>query len=150
MIAVGRLLVSVLLLKTKAEWIWLTLPLLMITSFLLMPLAYTASAGISMFALAGLGCSAFFPLSVDLISKRFPESVPLISSLMIASLMIGVGVGSFIIGPLRGAVSLERLYQYSALYPAGAFILALVTVAYRWRKEGVKIETCRQVLGRTC
>ena len=150
MIAGGRLLVSALLLKVRAEWIWLALPLMMATSFLLIPLGYTASAGIALFALAGLSCSAFFPLSVGLISKRFPESAPLVSSLMIASLMIGIGVGSFIIGPLRGAVSLERLYQYSASYPAGAFVLAFATVAYRWLQKGVKVETCRQVLGRPC
>ncbi len=69
---------------------------------------------------------------------------------MIASLMIGVGVGSFVIGPLRSSLSLERLYQYSALYPAAAFILALVTVAYRRFKERVKAQTCRLVLGRPC
>lgn len=130
-IAGGRLLASVVLLKVEAEWLWLALPLMMILAFLLVPSAHTAALGIGLFALAGLACSAFFPISVGLISKRFPASTALVSSLMIASLMIGVGLGSFVIGPLRSALSLERLYQYSSLYPAAVLALALVMVARR-------------------
>ena len=147
-IAGGRLLVSVLLLKIRAQWIWLTLPILMISVFLLLPAAHSALAGIALFGLAGLSCSAFFPLSVGLVSKRFPSSSALVSSLMIASLMIGVGTGTFVIGPLRSNLSLELLYQYSALYPFGALVLAAVIVA--GQKNAVMDKACRMILGRPC
>jgi len=141
MIAGGRLLVSLLLLKIKAEWIWLLLPLLMIIAFLLLPMARTAVGGIALFALAGLACSAFFPLTVGLVSRIFPESAALVSSLMIAALMLGVGIGSFVIGPLRSGLPLERLYLYSTFYPAGAFLLAVGIAAWRWRSADIRSRT---------
>jgi len=125
MMAAGRLLVSVLLLKIQAIRIWITLPLLMVSGFLLLPLADSPSVGIALFAFAGLTCSAFFPLSVALISRRFTSSSAFVSSLMIAALMSGVGIGSYVIGPLRSSFTIERLYQFSTLYPASVFILAL-------------------------
>lgn len=150
MIAGGRLLVSVLLLKIKAEWIWLLLPLLMVIAFLLLPMARSAAGGIALFALAGLACSAFFPLTVGLVSRVFPDSAALVSSLMIAALMLGVGIGSFVIGPLRAGLSLERLYVYSAVYPAGAFLLAVGVVARSWRSADIRSRTCRMIFGRPC
>ena len=54
--------------------------------------------------------------------------------------MIGVGVGSFVIGPLRSSLPLERLYQYSALHPAEGFLLASVPVAYRWLRRESKLK----------
>jgi fucose permease len=72
MIAIGRLLVSVLLLKVSSQSIWMFLPVLMIAAFFMMPFATNGVAGILLFSLAGLACSAFFPLSVDLVTKQFP------------------------------------------------------------------------------
>jgi predicted MFS family arabinose efflux permease len=126
MMAVGRLLVSALLLRIPAARIWLTLPVLMISAFLLLPLAHSALTGIALFAFAGLACSAFFPVSVGLITRRFPASAALVSSLMIAALMLGVGSGSFAIGALRAMLSLENLYRVSTLYPLTAFVLAVM------------------------
>lgn len=112
MLAAGRLLVSVLLLKINAAWIWLILPLMMIATLLLLPLATTAASGIALFALAGLSCSAFFPLTVGLASKRFATHQALVASLLIAALMVGVGLGSFVIGPLRQTFTIGELYRF--------------------------------------
>jgi fucose permease len=120
----GRLLVSVLLLHVGIAGIWLTLPALMAATFLLLPLADGAVLGIGLFALAGLACSAFFPLSVALSTRRFPEHVAWVSSMLIAALMVGTGFGSFVIGPLRQALPLEQLYRLSAVYPALVLVLA--------------------------
>ncbi|NBC00713.1 MAG: MFS transporter [Bacteroidetes bacterium] len=122
----GRLLVSALVLRLPARAIWLALPVLMIAAFLLLPYAQTVTAGIALFGLAGLGCSAFFPLTITLISKCFPEHVSWVSSMMIAALMTGVGIGSFVFGPLRDVFSFEQLYQLSALYPALALVAAFI------------------------
>lgn len=120
----GRLLVSVLVLRVASERIWLALPILMIVAFLLLPYANTPFLGIALFAFAGLACSAFFPLSIGLASRRFENHVPWVSSALIAALMVGVGVGSYVIGLLREAFPFERLYQISALYPLAALMLA--------------------------
>jgi len=133
----GRLLTSALVLRISSQSVLLVLPVVMGTAFLLLPLAEGAALGIGLFALAGLGCSAFFPLLVTLIGKAYPEHVAWSSSMMIAALMLGVGAGSFIFGPLRSLFSFDTLYQFSTLYPVVALLAALVIV---------RSEPCKQSL----
>lgn len=133
----GRLLVSALVLHFPARTIWLALPLLMIAAFLLLPYAGSAAAGIALFGLAGLGCSAFFPLTITLVSKCYPAHVSWVSSMMVAALMTGVGIGSFVFGPLREVFSFAQLYQLSALYPALALVAALAIA--RGAVRGIRI-----------
>jgi fucose permease len=80
------------------------------------------------FALSGLACSAFFPLAIGLISIRFDQHVAWVSSMMIAALMVGVGLGAFFIGLLRGQLALEQLYRISSIYPFLVLVLAVVLV----------------------
>ena len=96
-----------------------------------MPYANTSLVGVGLFALAGLACSGFFPLTIGLSSARYPHYVAWVSSMMIAALMVGVGLGSFIIGPLREWLSLEQLYQVSAAYPLTALLLAVLVLQPR-------------------
>jgi fucose permease len=130
----GRAGSAALLLRIKAESLWLVLTPLMIMAFLLLPLADTAVLGIGLFALAGLACSAFFPLTVTLAVRRFPDDVAWVSSMLTAALMIGVGIGSFAIGALRMEFALESLYRISTLYPLIALGLIL-TVLRRSRAQ---------------
>ncbi|NMQ19722.1 MFS transporter [Candidatus Competibacter phosphatis] len=130
---VGRLLVAVLVVRIAPLTIWLALPVLMIAAFLLLPGASTPALGLGLFALAGLACSAFFPLTITLASERFPEHVAWVSSMLIAALMVGVGLGSFVIGPLREWLSLEQIYQFSAAYPIAVIGLALWLAGSRRR-----------------
>jgi fucose permease len=123
-IVAGRLLVSLLVLHIRPERIWVTLPILMVAAFLALPYADTAPLGIALFALAGLSCSAFFPLCIGLATQRFERHVPWVSSMLIAALMVGVGLGSYLVGLLREALAFERLYQFSTFYPAAALLLA--------------------------
>jgi predicted MFS family arabinose efflux permease len=122
----GRLLVSILVLRVPARTIWLALPGLMIAAFLALPFAHTGMLAVAIFALAGLACSAFFPLSIALASERHPDHAAWVASMLIAALMLGVGLGSFTIGALRELVSFEDLYRGSAAYPALALVLALL------------------------
>ena len=133
----GRLLTSALVLRVSSQAVWLVLPVLMIAAFWLLPLADGATMGIGLFALAGLGCSAFFPLTITLISRAYPEHVAWASSMMIAALMLGVGAGSFVFGPLRETFSFETIYRASALYPLVALAAAVVVV---------RSEPCRQTI----
>lgn len=122
---VGRFAISALVVRVPAVAVWLTLPVLMILAFLLLPRADSAALGVGLFALAGLACSGFFPLTIALASQAFPHQVPWVSSMMIAALMVGVGLGSFMIGPLRELLPLTSLYPISAVYPAAALALGL-------------------------
>jgi len=127
-IVVGRLLISVLVLRVPARLVWLTLPLLMIVAFLLLPYAEGEARGIGLFALAGLACSAFFPLTIGVAAERFPEHAAWVSSMLVGAIMAGVGIGAFVIGPLRQWLSFEQLYRLAALYPLVVFILAFRVV----------------------
>jgi predicted MFS family arabinose efflux permease len=89
--------------------------------------ANTALAGIFVFSLAGLACSAFFPLTVSAAVSVDPRRADEIASAMTAALMIGVGLGSFTVGPLRETLSIAQIYRTSALYPCAALALALVS-----------------------
>jgi fucose permease len=124
-LVLGRLLVTVLVIRVPPTAIWASLPVLMIAAFLSLPYANGAFVGIGLFGLAGLACSAFFPLTITLLSNRFPSHVAWVSSMMIAALMVGVGVGSFAIGALREMLSLEDLYRLSATYPIVVVVLSI-------------------------
>jgi predicted MFS family arabinose efflux permease len=150
MLAAGRLMVSVLLLKINAAWIWPTLPLMMIATLFLLPRAATAASGFALFAFAGLSCLAFFPLTVGLASKRFAAHQALVASLLIAALMVGVGLGSFVIGPLRQAFTIAELYRFSVIYPLGALLLALGVILACLKLNEYKACTCKLVLGHHC
>ena len=131
----GRLLVSVLILRVPAKLIWIALPVLMIAAFWLVPAANGAVTGIAAFAVAGLGCSAFLPLTISLAADRFPGSVAWVSSMLIAALMTGVGVGSWMTGLLQASLPLGTLYRLSSLYPV--LVLALAWPAMRpSRRDG--------------
>jgi fucose permease len=129
----GRLLVSAIVARIPAQRVWLSLPLLMISAFLALPYANTPVVGVGLFALAGLACSGFFPLTIGLSSTRYPHHVAWVSSMMVAALMVGVGLGSFIVGPLRDWLPLEQLYQVSAAYPLTALVLAVLIMQPRTR-----------------
>ena len=132
----GRLLTSVLVLKLAPRLIWLSLPGFMIVAFLLLPYASTPTRGIAGFALAGLACSAFFPLSIGLASQRFEKHVPWVSSMLIAALMVGVGLGSYVIGLLRETVAMEQLYRLSTFYPVVVLLLGFRVLRQRTTAVG--------------
>lgn len=123
-LVIGRLLVSALLLRVSAQGVWLALPPMMALSFVALPNAHDALSGGALFALAGLSCGAFFPLTVSQAVARTQKSAALVSSALTAALMIGSGLGSFLIGPLRTLTTLENIYLLSSVYPILAGVLA--------------------------
>jgi len=124
----GRLLTSLLVLRSAPRNIWPALPLLMSAALLLLPYANTPLPGIGLFALAGLARSAFFPLGIGSASERFRDHVPWVSSMLIAALMVGVGLGSWLIGLLRGVFQMDELCRFPTGYPALALLLAIIVV----------------------
>ncbi len=122
--AIGRLVLAALLLRVPLVRLWLVSPLLMAVAFATLPAVNSAAAGMVAFGFAGFACAGFFPLTISLASGRFPGRTALVSSLMTAGLMAGVGAGSYIVGPLRARFSMEHLYVFSMLYPLAAFAIA--------------------------
>jgi fucose permease len=124
-LTVGRFAASVLARRIGAEKIYLALPLLMTLAFLLLPAVSGALPLLLCFSLAGLGCSAFFPLNVSLAMRYFPEHAATTGGLMSAFVMLGIGFASYGIAPLRAYFPLEQIYAFSALYPLSALLIAI-------------------------
>lgn len=122
-LTVGRVLVASLALRLPAEPLWLALPLLMAGTLIAVPLATSKPTALGLFATLGLACSAFFPLTMSVASRRFPEHVPWVSSMVYAGLALGVGAGPFVMGLLRPHGSLTKLYALCAIYPLACVVL---------------------------
>lgn len=152
-LAGGRLLVSALLVRMPARPVWRLLPLLMALAFWLLPAVRGPLDGMAAYGLAGLACSAFFPLTVGIASAHYPRQAALVSSLMVSALMLGVGLGSYGLGPLRAAMPLARLFPWAAAVPLLALGLGLLTerrsgtppvAAARPQTPGIPCPACRQ------
>jgi len=137
-LSVGRLLVGLLVLRFPAERVYVILPLIMAGASLLLPLADTPRRAALLFGLAGLGCSAFYPLTVGLASRRFPAHVAWVAAMAYASLVTGIGAGSFFTGMLRVRLSFATIYRWSALFPLLALLLAVPALATRARPAGAR------------
>jgi predicted MFS family arabinose efflux permease len=114
------------------------LPLLMAAASLLLPLADSPRRAALLFGLAGLGCSAFYPLTVGLASRRFPGHVAWVSAMAYAALVSGIGAGSFLTGMLRVRLPFETIYRWSALCPLVALLLAVPALASRARSANAR------------
>jgi MFS family permease len=96
----------------------------MAISFMLVAHCGTADA-IWCFALAGLCCSALFPLLLALGSLELPDRTPHVSALFSAAGMAGLAVGSFGVGPLRARLGLPAIYALSSVGPVLLILLLL-------------------------
>jgi fucose permease len=130
-LTLGRLGAAAIVTRLAPLKLWLALPLAMIAVFLLLPYARGATTGIGLFCAAGLASSAFFPLTVAIANARYPGQEALVSSVLTAALMLGVGAGSFTLGALREDLSFDEIYRLSALYPLFAFALGALSATAR-------------------
>lgn len=116
MVTAGRLLVAAAGGWLSPARVYVILPGLMIVAFLWIARVDGAATGIGAFALAGLACSAFLPLSIGFAQACHRNLAEIVSGVMIAAYMLGFGIGSYGIGPLREAagIPLATLYASSA------------------------------------
>ena len=126
-VTVGRLLTTFLVAKFDAFVLWISLPILMILAFWMLPYVANDKQAIYAFVYAGLAVSAFFPLMVSVAASPFPQSVSWIASMLTASLMCGVGVGAYIIGGLIGRTPMESVYHWSIVLPVIIIVLMLLS-----------------------
>ena len=84
------------------------------------------------FGLAGLSCSAFFPLCISLSGQEFPRLAATMSGELVAFYQAGYGVAAFGVGPLRdfGGLSFHIIYSLGSLVAAAMLIVALAVVVH--------------------
>jgi predicted MFS family arabinose efflux permease len=89
------------------------------------------AAAVAAFCLAGLGCSALFPLTISFGQEKLIDNQAAVAGGVIAAYQVGYGIAAFGVGPLTSAgVRLPALFGASAVVAAGMGLLSLV-VAHR-------------------
>lgn len=128
MLTLGRLISSILLVWIKPIQLWLLLPPLLMAAFIIFPYLQGESSVLAGFVLAGLACSAFFPLMLIVCAEKYPSDMSFIASMLMATLLAGGSIGSYVVGMLQANISMDALFTYSAIYPIVVFILIVLSV----------------------
>jgi len=107
-----------------------TLPVVLMVAFQVISHAGGETSGIVAFGLAGLGCSAFFPLCISLSGQAFPRFAAVMSGEIVAFYQVGYGVAAFGVGPLRdfAGFPFSTIYSFGSLVAAAILAVAFVAI----------------------
>lgn len=130
-IAIGRILFTFYALRFSPKWVYMITPFIVIMVFYLLPTASSRTLLLACMALGGLGMSVLFPVSISMATERYPKYAALISGLLVAAIQLGTGFSSNIIGLLNDSISLDKLFQYSAVY---AVLFSIMAIALSFNK----------------
>jgi predicted MFS family arabinose efflux permease len=120
------------------------LPFVLVVTFVLVGVLPegSAGAGIAVFALAGLGCSALLPLTISFGEKDLAVMSAAVAGGIIAFYQLGYGIAAFGVGPLQKAgLSLSAIFGFTAIVAAVMGLLSFVVAPARSRRA-------RQVTGK--
>jgi MFS transporter, FHS family, glucose/mannose:H+ symporter len=126
-VTTGRLAVAVISTRISPLLIFRALPVLIAIALVCVALSSGTASGVLAFALAGLACSACLPLSIGTASSETPRFVETASGWMVASYMMGYGIGAFAVGPLRQLADLELSDVY---FGTTAIAVVLILLAH--------------------
>jgi MFS transporter, FHS family, glucose/mannose:H+ symporter len=125
-VTMGRLVIAVVSTRVRSTYIYMALPWAIAGALLVFPAAGSVGAGIVLFALGGLACSGFFPMTIGYGEATFPSIVELATGWLIAAYQVGYGLAAFGAGALQRLVSLTTVFRIAAAAAAGMGLLALV------------------------
>jgi MFS transporter, FHS family, glucose/mannose:H+ symporter len=126
MVTVGRVLVAAISVRVPARAIYLALPVLLLITFQIASRVQGDIGGILAFAMAGLACSAFLPLSISFGGDEFPRLAAVVAGGLIAFYQLGYGIAAFTTGPLRDLMQ----WRLSTIFASGSAIaVPLIVVA---------------------
>ena len=123
-VTVGRLMIALVSGRVSSTLIYVTLPVGIFAALLLAPTAHGAAEGITLFALAGVSCSGFFPMTVGYGEATFPTIVELAAGWLIAAYQLGYGFAAFGAGVLQNDISLSAIFRLVAVLVVLMAILA--------------------------
>jgi MFS family permease len=123
-VTLGRLLISIAPKRIPSSAIYLALPWGIAGALLLVATLYDRTNGIVVFAVAGLACSGFFPMTVGYGETAFPELVTIATGWLIAAYQLGYGIAAFGAGALERVVSLSVIFAFAAMLAGVMALLA--------------------------
>ena len=102
-------------------------------------MASSPMTGILLFGLAGLSCSAFFPLTFSFGQKGFESIAERVSGWIMASYMLGYGIAAYGIGKMIELThaSLGSWYLNSTVIALGVVVLSFV-LTQKGKDDGAK------------
>jgi len=136
MVTLGRVAIALLSRYVPARSIYVGLPVLLLITFQLSSRVQGETGGILAFAMAGLACSAFLPLSISFGGTEFPYLSAVMAGGLIAFYQLGYGVAAFGTGPLRDLIGLPL----STIFAGGSIValpLALIAALIIRRRPGL-------------
>lgn len=134
-VTAGRIIAAGLAIRISPYRIYVSISLILIASLLLLDFSHFLFAP---FIMAGLGCSAFLPLTVSFAERQDIRHAEMISGLIIAIYMCGYGLSAYGIGWMQSsfAFQLSSLFFY-LLIPAGVLSIFVFLQASRKSSGGV-------------
>ena len=123
-VTIGRLLISIAPKRLPSTVIYLALPWGIAGTLLLVAALADETNGIVIFALAGLACSGFFPMTIGYGETTFPGLVTIAAGWLIAAYQLGYGVAAFGAGALEHRISLSALFAAVAVLAVAMALLA--------------------------
>ena len=124
-LTLGRALFTAFSLRFRTRAVYIIAPFVVAVAFLALPFLQGTLSVILGFALAGLGCSFFYPDSVGLASNEQPAHAAVVSATMTAFLFAGFGLGANLPGILRSAAGLSTVFTWSLGYAVALGLLAV-------------------------
>jgi fucose permease len=134
MVTVGRVLFAAISKWLPERVTYRILPFVLVATFLLVSTLTRphAAAGIAVFALAGLGCSALLPLTISFGQEDLTAMSAAMAGGVIAFYQLGYGIAAFGVGPLKDAgTSLSVIFGFTALVAAAMALLSFFVVHRR-------------------
>jgi len=138
MVTVGRLIFAALSSGKSVRWIYVGLPTALILAFQAVAHVGGETGSVFAFGLAGLACSAFFPLCISLSGRAFPQFAQATSGILFAFYQSGYGIAAFGVGPLRdlAALSFRTIYSLGSLVAALILSVAIAVVGRMVKRNG--------------
>ena len=129
MVTVGRILFSAVGRWLPERTTYRILPFVLVGTFILigvLPRPHVP-AGIAVFALAGLGCSALLPLTISFGEEDLTAIAAAMAGGVIAFYQLGYGVAAFGVGPLQDAgVSLSAIFGFTAVIALAMAVMSFL------------------------
>jgi MFS family permease len=111
-VGVCQLIVCALISIVPFQKIYRVLPVFLIISLFGQLFSSNTLVTLALFALAGIGCSAFFSLTINLGEFEFKKIAELISGTIVIGYFLGQAAGSLIIGFAHKFVSISIVYGF--------------------------------------
>ncbi|HEX7964861.1 MAG TPA: MFS transporter [Gammaproteobacteria bacterium] len=105
---------------------YLASPVAMAACLTAIALAAAPHMLVALFAAAGAACGIFYPFSMSFAFATFPRSATRVAGLLVAALMVGEGLGSYLPGFLQHWLPMDAVFGVSVLWCLPLFVLALL------------------------